>query len=403
MENLTMQELLDMQEKELSKLNVGDEIVGKVSAIHNDRLVLDLDVDFDGVIPVSELNLQKDQFIADVYKIDEEVKGIITNISYKDATIKISKAKLEQLEDTKELYDAMENHTKITVHAYKALDRGLYVQYKSHSMFMPISQIDTKFVKDTQDYVGMDLECYIKELNPRKNRIIVSHRDVAQEILDEEKRERKERMKAERERIKAKKEEEKARREAVFATVKPGDKLNGKVTNIMSYGAFIDIGDVEGLAHINNLSWTRVESVESVLNEGDEVMVYVESVDPESQRISLSLKDPDQDPWKLVADELSLDDEVEAKVLRIIEKGAFLEVKPGIEAYMPISELAEERTEKVEDVVNIGDVVKAVIVKYNPESKRMMLSMRAVRKPYQDLEESATLGTIAEALEGKIN
>lgn len=403
MENLTMQELLDMQEKELSKLNVGDEIVGKVSAIHNDRLVLDLDVDFDGVIPVSELNLQKDQFIADVYKIDEEVKGIITNISYKDATIKISKAKLEQLEDTKELYDAMENHTKITVHAYKALDRGLYVQYKSHSMFMPISQIDTKFVKDTQDYVGMDLECYIKELNPRKNRIIVSHRDVAQEILDEEKRERKERMKAERERIKAKKEEKKARREAVFATVKPGDKLNGKVTNIMSYGAFIDIGDVEGLAHINNLSWTRVESVESVLNEGDEVVVYVESVDPESQRISLSLKDPDQDPWKLVADELSLDDEVEAKVLRIIEKGAFLEVKPGVEAYMPISELAEERTEKVEDVVNIGDVVKAVIVKYNPESKRMMLSMRAVRKPYQDLEESATLGTIAEALEGKIN
>ena len=403
MENLTMQELLDMQEKELSKLNVGDEIVGRVSAINHDRLVLKLDVDFDGVIPVSELNLDKDQYISDVYNIDDEVKGIITNISYKDATIKISKVKLEQMVDSKELAEAMENHTKILVHAYKAIDRGLYVKYKSNSMFMPISQIDTKFVKDTQEYVGKDLECYIMELNPRKNRIIVSHREVAQEILDAERKERREKIKAERERIKAKKEEEKARREAVFATVKPGDKLNGKVTNIMSYGAFIDIGDVEGLAHINNLSWTRVESVESVLSEGQEVVVFVESVDPEAKRISLSLKDPDMDPWKLIADELSLDDEVEAKVLRVIDRGAFLEVKPGIEAYMPISELAEERTEKVEDVVNVGDTVKAAIIKFIPEEKRMMLSIRALKRPYQDLEESETLGTIAEALEGKKN
>src|SRR3712207_1320244 len=152
---------------------------------------------FDGVIPAGEVNLAKGQTLADVYKLDEEVTGVITNVSYKDATIKISRIKLEQQKDLKELQVAMDEHETITVHTVKALDRGLYASYKSYTMFMPISQIDTKFVKDTSEYVGMDLECYIKEINARKNRIIISHREVAQEILDAERQERREKYKAE--------------------------------------------------------------------------------------------------------------------------------------------------------------------------------------------------------------
>lgn len=391
--NLTMQELLDMQEQELSKINVGDEITGKVTQVNNDSLVLKLNVDFDGVIPEGELNLDKGQSIADVYKIDDEVTGIITNISYKDATIKISRLKLEQQNDIKELTDALEQHTKIMVHSFKALERGLYVSYKSHTMFMPISQIDTRFVKDTNEYVGLDMECYVKEVNPRKNRIIVSHREVAQEILDEE--------------IKAKREQRKAEREELFNSLVPGEKRAGKVTNIMPYGAFIDLGGIEGLAHINNLSWTRVESVESVLSEGQEVEVFIQSVDPETQRIALSLKNPDEDPWKLIADEVHMGSVVEAKVLRIIDKGAFVEVKEGVEAYLPIGELSEKRVNKVEDIVNIGDTVKAAIIKFNPENKRMMLSIRELtREPEEDLSQymsvgDDTIGNIGEVLKEK--
>ncbi|SEN64027.1 small subunit ribosomal protein S1 [Peptostreptococcus russellii] len=391
--NLTMQELLDMQEQELSKINVGDEITGKVTQVNNDSLVLKLNVDFDGVIPEGELNLDKGQSIADVYKIDDEVTGIITNISYKDATIKISRLKLEQQNDIKELTDALEQHTKIMVHSFKALERGLYVSYKSHTMFMPISQIDTRFVKDTNEYVGLDMECYVKEVNPRKNRIIVSHREVAQEILDEER--------------KAKREQRKAEREELFNSLVPGEKRAGKVTNIMPYGAFIDLGGIEGLAHINNLSWTRVESVESVLSEGQEVEVFIQSVDPETQRIALSLKNPDEDPWKLIADEVHMGSVVEAKVLRIIDKGAFVEVKEGVEAYLPIGELSEKRVNKVEDIVNIGDTVKAAIIKFNPENKRMMLSIRELtREPEEDLSQymsvgDDTIGNIGEVLKEK--
>lgn len=409
--NLTMQELLDMQEQELSKINVGDEITGKVTQINQDNLVLKLDVDFDGVIPEGELNLDRGQSIADVYKIDDEVTGVITNISYKDATIKISRLKLEQKNDLKELIDAMEERTKINVHSFKALERGLYVRYKSHTMFMPISQIDTRFVKDTNEYVGLDMDAYVKEVNPRKNRIIVSHREVAQEILDAERKERRESRKterdAERAKIKAEKEQRRAEREALFNELVPGEKRHGKVTNIMPYGAFIDLGGIEGLAHINNLSWTRVESVESVVSVGDEVDVFIQNVEPETHRIALSLKDPAQDPWKLIADEVSVGSVVDAKVLRIIDKGAFVEVKKGVEAYLPIGELSEKRVNKVEDIVNIGDTVKAAIIKFNPNNKRMMLSIRELtREPEEDLSKymsigDDTIGTIGEVLKEK--
>ncbi|WAW15511.1 30S ribosomal protein S1 [Peptostreptococcus equinus] len=410
--NMTMQELLDMQEQELSKINVGEEITGKVAQINHDELILSLEVGFDGVIPANELNLSKGKSLEDVYEVGQEITGIITNISYKDATIKISRLKLEQQADLKELIDAMEEHKTITVHTTKALERGLYARYKSHNMFMPISQIDTKFVKDTNEYVGLDLECYVKEVNPRKNRIIVSHREVAQEVLDVERKEKKEKIKAEREaeraRIKAEREEAKKKREEIFESLVEGEKRTGKVTNIMPYGAFIDLGGIEGLAHINNLSWTRVESVESVVSVGDEVTVFVESVDPETKRISLALKDPDQDPWKLIADEVSVGSVVKAKVLRIIDKGAFVEVKSGIEAYLPIGELSEGRVNKVEDVINVGDEIKAVVIKFNPANKRMMLSIKELsREPEEDLSQfmstgEETLGTIGEALKDKI-
>lgn len=409
--NLTMQELLDMQEEELSKINAGDRITGKVAQITNDELILKLEIGFDGVIPASELNLVKGQSIADVYEIDQEVEGVITNVSNKDATVKISILKLEQQADLKDIIEANENHTTIMVHSFKALERGLYVRYKSHTMFMPISQIDTRFVKDTNEYVDMDMECYVKEVNTRKNRIIVSHREVAQEKLDVERKERREKFKAEREaeRAKYKEEKEKARvaREALFESLVEGEMKKGIVKKIMPYGAFIDIGGLEGLAHINNLSWDRVESVDSVLTEGQEVEVFIHNIDRENNRIALSLKNPDQDPWKLIANEIHVGSVVEATVLRIIEKGAFVKVAAGIEAYLPIGELSDKRVEKVEDVVNIGDVVKAAVIRFNAENKRMMLSIRELsREPEEDFSQymsvgDDTLGNIGEVLKKK--
>ncbi len=410
--NLTMQELLDMQEEELSKINVGEEITGTVETIRDDELVLKLDLGFDGVIPVSDLNLPKGTSIEDAYKVGEEVSGIITKINLKDTTVVISKSSLDQARDLKELEEIFEEGKTITIHIDKNIERGIFGKYKSQTIFIPISQIDTKFVTDTSEYVGQDLEVYIKELNSRRNKVVASHRQLLQEKINIERKERRERIKAEREaereRRKAEREKKKAEREALFESLEVGQKINGKVTNIMPYGAFIDLGGIEGLAHINNLSWKRVPSVESVLEEGQNVDVYIMDKNPENMRIALAVKDINNDPWDLAADELSVGDIVNVEVLRIIESGAFVEVKEGVEAYLPIGELKDERVGKVEDVISEGDKLSVRIKSFNPADKRMLVSLKeANREPVvkdeeediaEYLESDEKLGNIGELL-----
>ena len=165
----------------------------------------------------------------------------------------------------------------------KAIQRGLFAKYKTVQLFMPISQIDTKFVNDTKEYVGQELDVYVIEYNANRNRFVASHREVLQERLNAEREERRERVKAERDaeraRVRAERDAERARikeaRQSIFDSLEEGQKIHGKVTKIMPYGAFIDIGEgLEGLAHINNLAWKRVESVEDVVSEGQELDVY---------------------------------------------------------------------------------------------------------------------------------
>lgn len=174
----------------------------------------------------------------------------------------------------------------------------------------------------------------------------------------------------------------------------------------MPYGAFVDIGGLEGLVHLNNLSWQRVESVESVLSEGQEVEVYILDVDTETKKIALALKDINNDPWDLIRDEVQLDDIVTGKVVRIIEKGAFVEIKEGIEAFLPISELSEERVMKVTNIVNIGDEVNVMVLDFKPKNKRMLVSIKeATREPEEDISEfleiEDSLGSLGDLFKDK--
>ena len=377
MENdLTMQELLDQQEQVFSKVKVGELTTGKITAVRNDEVQLGLDYGFDGIIPISELNIEKNQYIEDIYHIGDEITAVITKVSQKD--------------------------------------KGVFANYNTYTFFIPISQLDTKFITDTSKFVGLNLEVYIKELDVRKNRLVASHRDVLQERINKEREERRAQIKAEKEaeraRIKQEREEEKARikaaKEDLFNSLEVGQKRDGKVTKIMPYGAFVDIGGIEGLAHINNLAWTRVESVEDVVSEGQEVEVYVLDVNKETKKIALALKDINNDPWDLIAKEVQIDDVVNAKVLRIIEKGAFVQIKEGVDAYLPISELSDTRVAKVTNVVNIGDEVKVKILDFKPKTKRMLVSIKeATREPEEDiteyLEVEESLGSIGELFKDK--
>ncbi|EQI29161.1 30S ribosomal protein S1 [Clostridioides difficile] len=415
MENdLTMQELLDQQEQVFSKVKVGELTTGKITAVRNDEVQLGLDYGFDGIIPISELNIEKNQYIEDIYHIGDEITAVITKVSQKDGTITLSKLQLDKRNDFAELQKAYDEHRIITVNVEKNIDKGVFANYNTYTFFIPISQLDTKFITDTSKFVGLNLEVYIKELDVRKNRLVASHRDVLQERINKEREERRAQIKAEKEaeraRIKQEREEEKARikaaKEDLFNSLEVGQERDGKVTKIMPYGAFVDIGGIEGLAHINNLAWTRVESVEDVVSEGQEVEVYVLDVNKETKKIALALKDINNDPWDLIAKEVQIDDVVNAKVLRIIEKGAFVQIKEGVDAYLPISELSDTRVAKVTNVVNIGDEVKVKILDFKPKTKRMLVSIKeATREPEEDiteyLEVEESLGSIGELFKDK--
>lgn len=411
---LSMQELLEQQEQELNKVKVGQTITGKISRINNDEIVLDLDYGFDGIIKIEELNLKKGKYASEVYNVGDEVTAIITKVYHKDGVVHLSKLRLDAKDDFAEIEKAYDEHRIITVNVIKNIERGVFVTYKTQELFIPISQLDTKFVQDTKGYVGHNLEVYIKEVDAKKNRLVASHREVLQERLDKEREERRVRIQADKEaaRAKAKAEKEahiaqvKADKEALVNSLEVGQKREGKVTKIMPYGAFVDIGGVEGLVHLNNLSWERVESVEDMLSEGQEVDVYVLDVDQETKKIALALKDINNDPWELIAKEVQLDDIVTGKVVRVIEKGAIVELREGVQAFLPISELSEERVMKVTSVVNVGDEVSAMIIEFRPKNRRMVLSIKeATREPEEDytefLEVEESLGSLGDLFKDK--
>ena len=411
---LSMQELLDQQEQELNKVQVGQTITGKISRINNDELVLDLDYGFDGVIKIEELNLPKGKYASEVYNVGDEVTAIITKVYHKDGVVNLSKLKLDAKSDLAEIEKSFNEHRIITVDVVKNIERGVFATYKTQELFIPISQLDTKFVQDTKNYVGHNLEVYIKEFDTKKNRLVASHREVLQERLDKEREERRIRIQEEKEaaRAKAKAEKEahiakvKAEKEALFNSLETGQKREGKVTKIMPYGAFVDIGGIEGLVHLNNLSWERVESVEDMLSEGQEVEVYVLDADKETKKLALALKDINNDPWEIISKEVGLDDIVTGKVVRIIEKGAIVELREGVQAFLPISELSEERVMKVTSVVNIGDEVSAMIIEFKPKNRRMVLSIKeANREPEEDysefLEVEESLGSLGDLFKDK--
>lgn len=411
---LSMKDLLDQQEQAYSNIQVGKTITAKIVKVTHDEVVLNLEYGFDGIIPAEELNIPNNKNVEDVFNVGDEITAVIQKVSQKDGTIRLSKLQSDRKNDLAEVTKAFEEHRIITVSVEKAIERGVFAKYKSIELFMPISQIDTKFVKETKDYVGLNLEVYIMELEPKKNRFVVSHREVLQERINIEREERKARIQAEKEaeraRIKAERDAEKARikqeKEDLFNSLEVGQKRHGKVTKLMPYGAFVDIGGLEGLVHLNNLSWKRVESVEDMLQENQEVEVYVLDVDTDTRKIALALKDINNDPWKLISNDVYVDDIITGKVVRIIDKGVFLEIREGVEAFLPISELSEERVMKITNIVNVDDEVKVKVLNFNPENRRMLVSKKeAEREPEEDysefLEVEDSLGTLGDLFKDK--
>ena len=311
----------------------------------------------EGVLTLRELTNDRDADINDFVKVGEVLDVLVLRqVVGKDTdtvTYLVSKKRLEACKAWDKLVGREEE--VVTVKGTRAVKGGLSVEFEGVRGFIPASMLDTRFVRNTERFVGQEFDAKIKEVDAKENRFILSRREVVEATTA-------------------------AARAEVFGKLAVGDVVTGKVARITSFGAFIDLGGVDGLVHVTELSHERNVSPKSVVSVGDEVEVKVLAIDEEAGRVSLSLKATTPGPWDGVEQKLAAGDVIEGKVKRLTDFGAFVEVLPGIDGLVHISQISHKRVENPKDVLSVGQDVTVKVLEVNADAERVSLSIKALEE-----------------------
>ena len=337
----------------VSEVNTGDVVTAEVISVDNDQANVVIEgTGIEGVLTRRELTNDRDANVADLVKVGETLEVLVLRqVVGKDTdtvTYLVSKKRLEARKAWDKLVGREEE--VVTVKGTRAVKGGLSVEFEGLRGFIPASMIDTRFVRNTEEF-----DAKIKEVDPAENRFILSRREVVEAEAAE------------------------ARKE-VFSKLEVGSIVTGKVARLTSFGAFIDLGGVDGLVHVTELSHERNVSPKSVVSVGDEVEVKVLAIDEEAGRVSLSLKATTPGPWDGVEQKLAAGDVIEGKVKRLTDFGAFVEVLPGIDGLVHISQISHKRVENPKDVLSVGQDVTVKVLEVNADAERVSLSIKALEE-----------------------
>lgn len=337
----------------------GEIIKGTVLKVEDKHALVDISAKQDAFLPINEVSSLFIEKVSDVLNEGDQITvKVLSNTEDKLLVSKKAVDTEKSWSDLQEKYDAKET-LEVVVH--DVVKGGLVVDLGVRA-FIPASMVESHFVEDFSDYKGKKLSVKIVELDEEKGRVILSHRAVTEE-------------------------EAVAKKQEILDRLKPGEIIEGKVQRLTDFGAFVDIGGVDGLVHVSQLSHNRVDNPSEVLSEGDTVKVKVLSVDRDNDRISLSIKETLPGPWEEASSSIKPGSVIEGTVKRIVAFGAFVEVAPGIEGLVHISELANRHIGNPSEVVKEGQQVSVKVLDVNSQEKRMSLSMKAV----QDEKEKANL------------
>ncbi|MBQ6894050.1 MAG: bifunctional 4-hydroxy-3-methylbut-2-enyl diphosphate reductase/30S ribosomal protein S1 [Clostridia bacterium] len=352
-------------EKSLITLNTRDVVKGTVIGVSEKGLSVNLGYKSDGFVPASEVTDDPSADITKMYSEGDEVEAFVVRVNDVDGEVTLSMKKLEMIKGAKEVEEAFETKEILTGKVIQAVNGGVIVSCKGVRVFVPASQASDRFLQDLTVLVGTEVNLRIIDIKKMRgrNKIVGSVKNV----LNEQKA---------------------ALAESFWAEIREGKTYKGIVKSLTKFGAFADIGGVDGLIHISELSWSKIKHPSEVVNVGDEVEVYIISFDKESGKISLGFKKAEDNPWKKVENELKVDDVVDCKIVRIVPFGAFAEIYPGVDALIHISQVANKRIAKVEDELTIGQHVQAKVVEINLEDKKIGLSIRALLEPEAPAEEA---------------
>lgn len=394
----TMSEMLNKQDGEMDfatlleqsleseKLYPGKRVKGIVTTVLPNEVHVDIGAKQAGVVPADELTEDPGQTTSDVVSKGDEIELVVMKVNDQEGLVTLSKKRCDAAAGFEEIKKALEDGTVLSGTVVNVVKGGVLALSNHIKVFIPASQVSNRRVEDLSTLLKTDVRFKVLEVNERRGRALGSVRAV----LDAEKKEKEEKF---------------------WSEVEIGKVYKGEVKSLTSYGAFVDLGGVDGMIHITELSWTKIKHPSEIVNVGDIVEVYVKDLDPEKHRISLGFKKAEDNPWVIFQRDYHVGDVVKVKIVSFTNYGAFATIIPGIDGLIHISQIANQRVEKISDILEIGQEVDAKIIDINFDAKRVSLSMRALlpeedqkitRESDSDVVYSSDDGIISEELAADI-
>ena len=352
----------ELLEQSLKTLNNGDKVTGTVMAVGSTEVEVDLGTKHTAYIPLEDFSSDPNVKPEEAVKVGDQIEAIVVHVNDGEGVVRLSKKRLEAGKAWEEIEAAAENKDIVEGVVTEENKGGIVVNVKGIRVFVPASQSGVAKGGDLGELLKKNVQLRITEVNRARRRVVGSIRSVASE-------------------------QRKAAQEKIWSEIEVGKQYHGTVKSLTSYGAFVDIGGVDGMVHVSELSWNRIKNPAEVVKVGDEIDVYVIALDPEKKKISLGYKTEATNPWTIFNNEYKVGDVVTVKIVKLMTFGAFAEIIPGVDGLIHISQIADRRIGKPEDVLSEGQEVDAKIIDIDQEHKRISLSIRALLAPAGEDEE----------------
>jgi small subunit ribosomal protein S1 len=367
--DLTPEELREAIEASLRDFNEGDIVDGTIVKIDRDEVLLDIGYKSEGVIPVKELSIRHDVDPNEVVSVGDHVEALVLQKEDKEGRLILSKKRAQYERAWGRIEEVMQSGGTIKGPVIEVVKGGLILDIGLRG-FLPASLVDLRRVRDLHPFVGTELEAKIIELDRNRNNVVLSRRAFLEESQSEG-------------------------RKKFLESLQKGERRKGTVSSIVNFGAFVDLGGVDGLVHVSELSWKHVDHPSEVVQVGQEVEVEVLDVDLDRERVSLSLKATQEDPWKEFERKYRAGEIIDGQVTKLVPFGAFVRVAAGIEGLVHISEISDQHVDTPESVLTVGDTVRVKVIEVDVPRRRISLSMRqvggALPTPKPEIEEEPTL------------
>ena len=349
-----------MLEGSLKTIRTGEIVEGTVIDVKEDEIILNIGYKSDGIVSRNEYTNVPNADLRTMVSVGDTMEVKVLKVNDGEGQVQLSYRRVAAEKGSKRLEEAFENKEVLTAKVSQVLDGGLSVVVDETRIFIPASLVSDTYEKNLSKYADQEIEFVITEFNPKRRRIIGDRKQL----------------------LVAKKAE---MQKELFERIHEGDIVEGVVKNITDFGAFVDLGGADGLLHISEMSWGRVEHPKKMFKVGQKLTVLIKEI--KDTKIALSLKFDDANPWLHAAEKYAVGNEVEGTVARMTDFGAFVELEPGVDALLHVSQISRDHVEKPADVLKIGQVIKAKVVDFNGEDHKISLSMKALEAPVEEAEE----------------